>query len=75
MIGSNIRNIRKSKGISQAELAAILGVQQSFISKLELDKNTPTLPQIIQIKKKLKCQYDELIEGKKHSDKKPIKTR
>ena len=41
MIGERLKKLRKDKGITQKELADILGIEKSNISAYEIDKNTP----------------------------------
>lgn len=41
-LGENIRNIRKSKGISILKLRELTGLSKSTISELENDKSSPT---------------------------------
>ena len=40
-IGGNIKKIRKSKGLTQRQLAEKMGVTQQFIGKLEKNINSP----------------------------------
>lgn len=44
--GATIRYIRKQKGISIVELAAKMGVAQSYISRLERGEIQPTQEQL-----------------------------
>ena len=41
MIGGRLKQLRKNKGISQRELAEILGVRKTAVSLYETDKNDP----------------------------------
>lgn len=45
--GNRLRNLRKAKGLSQDELAKMIGVSKSLISCYENDKRTPSLDNII----------------------------
>lgn len=49
----NLARIRQDKGISQMELAAMVGANQATISKIEKGKGNPTLSMIIRIAKAL----------------------
>jgi transcriptional regulator with XRE-family HTH domain len=41
-IGRNVRRIRKQSGLSQALLAELAGISQSWISKIETSDENPT---------------------------------
>ena len=43
MIGERIRDLRKSKGLSQRELAEEIGFPQQTISSWETDRNEPSV--------------------------------
>lgn len=44
IIGNKIRDLRLAKGLKTKELADLIGVDQSTISKIETDKALPSLP-------------------------------
>ena len=46
MTGKNFREIRKSLGLTQEELATIMGLYQGNISRLENGKRNPTKQQV-----------------------------
>lgn len=52
-IGSNIRNIRKSKGYSIMKIKEITGLSKSTISELENDKTSPTTETLNKLAKAL----------------------
>nr|WP_294861743.1 Fic family protein [uncultured Fluviicola sp.] len=58
-----LQKARKSKGIRSRELANLLGVDQSLISKFENGKRTPTESQIIQLSNILSIDRDELMKS------------
>lgn len=62
--GALIKNIRKCKRISQVQLAAISGISQSNISKIEAGKYNASLNQmerlLISLKSKVIMEVDEL---------------
>ena len=60
MIKLEIAAIRKAKGITQAQLAALLDVPQPYISRWESGKHLPTLPQFVALADALSCTLDEL---------------
>ncbi len=43
VIGDNIRRRRVAAGLSQEELAARMGVDQAYLSRLELGQRNPTV--------------------------------
>lgn len=58
-----IQNARKSKGMRSRELASLLGVDQSLISKFENGKRIPTETQLIQISNILSINLDDLMKA------------
>ena len=63
-IGENIKNARKSAGVSQKELAEHLGVYQKDVSRWENGERTPSLEVFARICKTLNVSADELLEIK-----------
>lgn len=59
-IGEEIRRIRKEKGLSQSDLAALLGVSQQMIGLYETNKRTPKYETIQKIAKKLEVPVNAL---------------
>lgn len=66
--GENLKQIRKSKKISQEELAEKLGVSRQSISKWEMGENYPSMQNIMCLCKIFKCKINELV----HEDFKDI---
>lgn len=58
----NLKNIRQEKGITQANLAEMLNVNQSTISKWECQTAGPTLATLQKITNVLNCSLDELLK-------------
>jgi len=48
-LGSNIRTIRKRKGITIASICAATGLSQGFMSQVENDKTSPSIATLEQI--------------------------
>ena len=61
--GATIRNIREKKGITQAQLAEILGVSNKTVSKWETAKGLPDITLIEPLSKALSVSVMELISG------------
>ena len=64
MIGENIRQVRTSAGVSQAELAERIGVYQKDICRWETGARTPSLEAFAKICKALNVSADVLLEIK-----------
>ena len=60
-ISEKLMNLRKTKGISQEELADKLNVTRQTISKWELDQTVPDMNKLIEISKFFEISLDELI--------------
>ena len=57
-----LQTARKKKGIRSRELASMLGVDQSLISKFENNKRTPSQAQLIKLSEVLDIPFDELMK-------------
>ena len=62
-IGSRIAKFRKTKGLTQEELAGILGVSSQAVSKWENDASCPDISLLPQLCKTLGISVDELLTG------------
>lgn len=63
VITINIRAIRKEKGLTQKDMAALLNVQQSTVSMWETGESKPRADMLIAIAKYLDCTVDELLKS------------
>ena len=61
-LGANLKEIRLSKGIKQAEIARTLGVDRSFVSNIENGKTNPTLSTIASLARALGVSTNELLK-------------
>ncbi|MFC0905291.1 helix-turn-helix domain-containing protein [Clostridium sp. MT-14] len=62
MIGDKIKNIRKTKGLSQKKLAEASGISPSYLQQLELgQKKNPSIDVLNKISKALDINIKELI--------------
>ena len=59
--GENLKNVRKQRGVTQEELAEILGVSRQAISKWELDGGYPETEKLLVISKTLNISIDYLL--------------
>jgi transcriptional regulator with XRE-family HTH domain len=62
-IGERIRCLRRQKGLTQAALAAKVGLKCSSLSDVELGKNTASSHLIIQLSKTFNVSTDYLLTG------------
>ncbi len=60
-IGTNIRNKRLQRDLSQNELAKLSGVSKPMISAIERDQRIPTVVVAQKIARTLRCTVDELL--------------
>jgi len=60
--GERLRRIRKMRNMSQTDLAKSVGVDPTFISKLELGQRLPSLPVLLKLSRVLDIPIDELLE-------------
>jgi transcriptional regulator with XRE-family HTH domain len=60
--GEKVRDCRKDKDISQKEMAALIPMNQSNYSKIELDKQEPNLFQLKRIAEILDVSVDKLLD-------------
>ena len=61
IIGTRIREIRRSRSMTQADLAEKSGVEPSNISHIERAATKLSLPTLIRIANALGCTLDELV--------------
>lgn len=64
VLSENIRKYRCKAEMSQAQLAQLVGVDQSAICKMEKGLFIPTVVLVDEIAKALNVTIDELIHGK-----------
>lgn len=61
--GTNLKNLRQTKKLSQLEFASKMQTTQQRVSEWECDKVEPSLYNIIKILNVLEIDFEELIEG------------
>lgn len=62
-ISNRILNLRKQKGISQEELANIIGVSRQSVSKWESEQSTPDIEKIILMSEFFGVTTDYILKG------------
>ena len=73
MIGTRVKMIRITKGVSQTELAKQIGVTQTHLSNIENGRAGLTIPNLIKLHEALNTpisSFFEDIEGKAEEEKK-----
>lgn len=72
LIGLRIKNLRRSEGLSQEELAERMGISSKYLSSIERGKENPTLDTVIKLANALKIELSEIFnfshEGKTKKD-------
>ena len=56
-----LRSLRKQCGLSQEQLAALVGVSQASISEWESGSSNPSVKSILKLSDVLSCTSDELL--------------
>lgn len=59
---SNMATFRKARHMSQADLAAIIGVKRSTLAMWETGANMPPTKYLVAIAEALGCTVDELLK-------------
>lgn len=67
-LGTKISSLRKSKGLTQEQLAIQLNVSSQAVSKWENDLSIPDLPILIEISNLFNVTLDELIKQQEKND-------
>lgn len=62
-LGENIKKTRKKQGLTQLELAELVGVSGPMINQIENSVKLPTVPLCNLIAKELHVSLDELVNG------------
>lgn len=60
LVGIRIKELRKSKGMSQEELAEKMGISPKYLSSIERGKENPTLDTFIKFAMTLNVDISEL---------------
>ena len=62
-IGEKIKQLRTEKNLTQPQLAEAIGIEQSYLSKLENDKSVPSADIFQAILKALNIEVGSFLEG------------
>lgn len=63
-LGSRLKAFRKSKKLTQVDIANYIGVTKGFVSHIENNRNDPTIKQLKILADILDCDLHELITGR-----------
>lgn len=60
-VGKRIQEVRKARGLTQAELSQMLDLSTKYISNIECGFKTPKLNTFVAIANALKCDANQLL--------------
>ncbi len=63
IVGKRVKEVRKRKQISQAELAEMSNLSTQYVSQIETAKKQASLQSLVSISKALEISLDELLVG------------
>lgn len=61
LLGERVRELRKKRGLTQVEFAALCGVPQSRISTIENGSRVPNVETVIRLARALGCKVTALM--------------
>src|SRR6266567_1638098 len=62
LLGERIRELRKTKGLTQEKFAELIGVEQKHVSRLELGKSFPPLDRLETISQVLDVPLKDIFD-------------
>jgi len=62
-LGNRVRSLRKERGLTQVELAEMLGVDRSYLSEIETGKKDPSLRVLKTIADGFRLTLSQLLNG------------
>ena len=62
-LGRNISRLRQNAGLTQDKFAELLEITPRYLQKLENGMHAPSLPILINVRKKLGAGWAELLDG------------
>jgi transcriptional regulator with XRE-family HTH domain len=67
-IGQRIKELRKTKNLTQEDLSSMIGITNAAICRIETGENEPSAKVIIALCEKLKVSTDYILLGKESGD-------
>lgn len=61
-LGENLRKYRKMNNLTQEELAEIVGIHPTYVGKLEMGKNNPSVKMLFKISRALKITLADIFD-------------
>ncbi|MGR5334308.1 helix-turn-helix domain-containing protein [Vibrio gigantis] len=61
LFGSNLKTVRKKRGISQDKLALLADIDRSYVGRIERGEVNVTLEKVYQLSEVLECDLSELL--------------
>jgi transcriptional regulator with XRE-family HTH domain len=61
--GKNLYQLRKTLGLTQAQLAELADVEWKYIQWLEYGRSWPSLAVLARLRNALKCEWNVLLDG------------
>ncbi|WP_270297937.1 helix-turn-helix transcriptional regulator [Eggerthella sinensis] len=68
----NLQHVRSTHDLSQAQLAALLGVSRQSVAKWEAERSYPEMDKLIKLCDLFACSLDDLVRGNLTQDVSPI---
>ena len=65
---TNIRQIRKARGLTQKELADMIDVSESIISQYENERKSPSNETLLKLGEALDCSVSDILDDRKAFD-------
>lgn len=66
--GDRLRKLREENGLSQNELAGMIGIHLSQLSRIEREANSPSAETLVALSRALRTTADALLTGERDSD-------
>ena len=61
-IGKRLADIRKSKGLTQTQLAELIGIKQYMVSEYEIGRSTISADMLARFCRALRCSSDDVFD-------------
>lgn len=74
-VGARLRGYRRDADLSLADVATLLGVSISTVSRLETGRRAPTLEVLLPLARRYRVTLDDLVGAPATADPAPIRVR